>query len=76
MIVEIDKIINEFVGLLERLDIKGVMPYSLVRLKYPCEVYWNPWPLWSCNLPAATFSVLIARRMISSTRFTVCCEAD
>ena len=35
----------------------GVIPYSCVRLKYPCEVYWNPWPLWRCNSAAALFWV-------------------
>ena len=39
----------------------GVIPYSCVRLKYPCEVYWNPWSLWSCNSAATLFFAEIRR---------------
>ena len=38
-----------------RLDMDGVMPYDCVRRKYACEVYWNPWSLWSCK-STVTFS--------------------
>ena len=36
-----------------RLNIDATMLSSFVRLKYACEVYSNPWLLWSCNLSAA-----------------------
>ena len=47
------------------------MPYDFVRLKYACEVYWNPWSLWSCN-SAVTFSFFLAALIVFNTRLTVC----
>ena len=49
------------------------MPYSLVRSKYACEVYWNPWSLWSCN--SGDFLFLQTHRKMDGIQYKIDCLA-
>ena len=73
VVIEINKIVNPFSGMLENPDF---LPVNTLRLEDGEEIFSHSvirGSLWSCSSAATLFfSAFMASRIVSRTKLTVC----